>query len=105
MSHSESILGSSAVKLVRLQLLEGRQDFPTGLTPFISCTSAGRKGFPGGSVSQEPAMRETHVQSLGWEDPLEKEIATHSCILDWRIPQTEEPGGLQSLGSQRVRHD
>ena len=50
-------------------------------------------------------MRETHVQSLGWEDPLEKEIATHSCILDWRIPQTEEPGGLQSLGSQRVRHD
>ena len=52
-----------------------------------------------------PAMQETHVQSLGWEDPLEKEIATHSCILDWRIPQTEEPGGLQSLGSQRVRHD
>ena len=51
-----------------------------------------------------PAMRETWVQSLGWEDPLEKEMATHSCILAWRIPWTEEPGGLQSMGSQRVRH-
>ena len=45
------------------------------------------------------------VQSLGWEDPLEKGITTHSSTLAWRIPLTEEPGGLQSLGSQRVRHD
>ena len=45
------------------------------------------------------------VQSLGWEDPLEKGKATHSSILAWRIPQTEEPGQLQSMGSQRVRHD
>ena len=45
------------------------------------------------------------VWSLGQEDPLEKEMATHSCILTWRIPWTEEPGGLQSMGSQRVRHD
>ena len=52
-----------------------------------------------------PAMRETWVRSLGREDPLEKEMATHSSILAWRIPQTEEPGGLQSTGSQRVRHD
>ena len=52
-----------------------------------------------------PAMRETWVQSLGWEDSLEKEMATHSSILAWRIPRTEEPGGLQSTGSQRVRHD
>ena len=47
-----------------------------------------------------PAMRETQVRSLGWEDPLEKEMATHSSILAWRIPWTEEPGGLQSTGSQ-----
>ena len=52
-----------------------------------------------------PAMRETWARSLGWEDPLEKEMATHSSILAWRIPWTEEPGGLQSTGSQRVGHD
>ena len=50
-------------------------------------------------------MEETQVQSLGWEDPLEKEMAIHSSILAWEIPWTEEPGGLQSMGSQRVRHD
>ena len=50
-------------------------------------------------------MRETWVQSLGWEDLLEKEMATHSSILDWRIPWMEKPGRLQSMGSQRVRHD
>ena len=50
-------------------------------------------------------MQETRVQSLGWEDPLEKEMATHSSTLAWRIPWTEEPGRLQSMGSQRVRHD
>ena len=50
-------------------------------------------------------MRETWVQSLGQEDPLEKEMATHSSILAWRIPWTEDPGGLLSTGSQRVRHD
>ena len=49
-----------------------------------------------------PAMQETQVQSLGWEDPVEKEMATHSCILAWRIPWTEELGGLQSKGTQRV---
>ena len=49
-------------------------------------------------------MQETQVQSLGGKDPLEKEVATHSCILAWRIPWTEEPGGLQSMGSQRVGH-
>ena len=51
------------------------------------------------------AMQETQVRSLGWEDPLEKGVATHSSILAWRIPWTEEPGGLQSMGSQRVRQD
>ena len=51
-----------------------------------------------------PAMWETWVRSLGWEDPLEKEMATHSSILAWRIPWTEEPGGVQSTGG-RVGHD
>ena len=55
-------------------------------------------------VKHLPAMRETWVWSLGWEDPLEKEMATHSSILAWRIPWTEEPGRLQSTGSQRVGH-
>ena len=49
-------------------------------------------------------MQDTLVRSLGWEDPLEKEMATHSSILSWREPWTEEPGGLQSMGSQKVRH-
>ena len=56
-------------------------------------------------VKHLPTMRETWVQSLAREDPLEKEMATHSSILAWRIPWMEEPGGLQSTGSQRVRHD
>ena len=56
-------------------------------------------------VKSLPAMWETWVQSLGQEDPLEKEMATHSSILACRIPWTEEPGGLQSMGSQRVRHN
>ena len=57
------------------------------------------------TVENLPAMRETHVQSLGREDPLEKEMATHSSILAWRIPWMEEPGRLQSRGLQRVGHD
>ena len=56
-------------------------------------------------VKSLPAMQETWVQSLGWEDPLEKKMATHSSILAWEIPWMEEPGWLQSMGSQRVRHD
>ena len=56
-------------------------------------------------VKHLPAMPETWVRSLGWEDPLEKEMATHSSILAWKIPRMEEPGGLQSTGSQTVRHD
>ena len=56
-------------------------------------------------VKNLPAMLETQVQSLGLEDPLGEDMATHSSILTWRIPRTEEPGGLQSMGSQRVGHD
>ena len=63
-------------------------------------------GFPGGQkVKSLRAMQETRVRSLGWEDPLEKGMTTHPSILAWRIPWTEEPGGLQSMGSQRVKHN
>ena len=56
-------------------------------------------------VKNPHVMRETHVWSLGWEDPLEEGMATHSSILAWRISWTEEPGGLQSMGSERTGHD
>ena len=66
--------------------------------------------FPGSTSGKEPICQcrrhnETWVQSLGWEDPLEEAMATHSSGLTWRIPQTEEPGGLPPTGSQRVRHN
>ena len=71
----------------------------------VDCSMA----FPSGpAVKNPPAMQEpqeTWVQFLGQEDPLEDGMATHSSILAWRIPGTEEPGGLQSVGSQRVGHD
>ena len=57
------------------------------------------------TVKNLPAMQETWVQPLGWEDPLEKEMATHSSILAWKIPLTQKPGGLQSMRKKRVGHD
>ena len=73
--------------------------YGSGLTSIIL-------GFPGGSEVEASACNAGDwVQSLGWEDPLEKEMACHSSILAWRIPWTEEPGGLQPMGSQRVGHD
>ena len=63
-------------------------------------------GYAGGSVVENlPVMQETQVRPLDREDPLEKEMATHSSILAWEIPWTEEPGGLQSMGLERVIHD
>ena len=62
-------------------------------------------GFPGGSDDKESAYMETQILSMGQQDPLEKEMATHSSILAWKIPWTEEPGGLQSMGVARVRHN
>ena len=56
-------------------------------------------------VMNLPAVQQTQVQSLGQEDPLEKEMATHSSILTWKIPRTEKPGGLQSMGLQSVGHN
>ena len=63
------------------------------------------RDFPIAQIKNLPATQKTRVWSLGWEDPLEKEMATHSSILAWRIPWTGEPGRLQSIGSQRVGHD
>ena len=57
------------------------------------------------TIKNLPAMQETRVRSLGWEDPLEKGMATHSKVLAWRIPRTEEPAKLQSMESQRVGHN
>ena len=57
------------------------------------------------TVKDLPAMQETQVQSLGQADPLEKEMATHCSIFAWRVPWTGDPGGIQSMGSKRVRHD
>ena len=57
------------------------------------------------TVKNPPAVQKASVRSLGWEDPLKEGMATHSSILAWRIPGTEEPGGLQSVGPQRVGHD
>ena len=56
-------------------------------------------------IKNLPAVRETWIQSLSWEDPLDEGMATHSSVLAWRIPWTEEPGGLQSMGSKRIEHD
>ena len=69
-----------------------------------------RMDFPGSSMEKKPPanagdLQETWVQSLDWEDSLEQEMATHSGILAWKIPWTEKPGRLQSVGSQRVEHD
>ena len=62
--------------------------------------------FPDSSVVKNlPVVQETQVQSLGWDDPLEEEMTTHSNNLAWEIPWTEDPGELQSMGAQRIRHD
>ena len=64
------------------------------------------RGFPEGSAGKESSYNAGDMdRSLIWEDPLEEEMATHSSVLAWRIPWTEEPGGLQSMGSQRIEHD
>ena len=76
----------------------------TFLDSFLICVFSAI--LSGGSVGRNPsAMQGTRVHSLGWEDPLGKGMAPHSSILAWRLPWTEEPGELHSLGSQRVRHD
>ena len=71
---------------------------------FKLCFALEKTSLVAQMVKRLPTMQETRVQSLGREDLLEKEMATHSNIPAWEIPWTEEPGGLQSMGSQRVRH-
>ena len=67
--------------------------------------SPGKTSLVAQMVKRLSTMQETPVRSLGWEDPLEKEMAIHSSTIAWKIPWTEKPGRLQSMGSQRVRHD
>ena len=110
-SGSQNIGVSASASVLPMKI----QDWlPLGLTGLISEPS--KKGiiirhiiqedFPGGSDSKASvSTRETWVQSLGWEDPLEKEMAIHSSSIAWKIPWTEEPGRLQSMGSQRVGHN
>ena len=76
-----------------------------GTRPLRNCLddSGGGVSLVSQMIRNSPSVQDTWVQSLGWKDPLEKGMATHSNILAWRIPWTEEPGGLQSMGSQRVR--
>ena len=69
------------------------------------CLTSYRPSLVAQMVKNLPAMQETQVRSLGWDDNVEKGMATHSSILAWRIPWTEEPGGLQSMSLQRVRHN
>ena len=79
----------------------GSRTLQSQLQELLVCAGSPELGFPSGSaVKNLPAMQETWIRSLGWEDPLEKEMATHSSVHAWKIPWTEEPGGWQSLGSQ-----
>ena len=93
---------TQACKLVISTILGAPTQLPTFilLVPTISWASLVAQ-----TVKNQPAMQETWVQSLGWEDPLEMGMATHSSVFAWRIPWTEGPGGLHSMGLQRVRHD
>ena len=107
-----TLIGSCARGILQVRILEWvampfsrapsrPKDWTCG--SHISCLAGGFPGSSGGKASAYNAGEP--VQSLGWEDPLEKEMATHSSILAWKIPWTEEPGRLQSMGLQRVGHD
>ena len=99
--HPTNLLCCSVAQLCLTLRPRGRQHFRLPCpspTPEVCSNSCPR-------VKNPPAVQETWVRSLGWEDPLEKEMATHSSILAWRISWREDPGRLQSMGSKRVRHD
>ena len=95
MPYCQTCLGEKAQSWLGIQGLLNK--YSTG--PLYSASLVAQR------IKRLPAMQETWVRSLGWEDPLEKEMATHSSIVAWRIPWTEEPGRLQSTGSQRGGHD
>ena len=88
--------------------LEWRQE-PQGSSPFLTLIAGSLQSINNLSANPRELRDEVLIPGLerpsGWEDPLAKEMATHSSILAWRVPWTEEPGGLQSMGSQRVGHD
>ena len=92
----------SHISCMSRQILDCLSHLGNGLWPPIYPP---RASLGAQMVINPPAMQETQVQPQGWEDPPEKGIATHSDVLAWRIPWTEEPGRLQSMGSQRVRQD
>ena len=104
-----SLPGSSTHGIFQARVLDWGAIAVSGIDIHISTIDTMYKidrGFPGGSVVKNlPAKQETRVTSLAREDPLEKEMAAHSSALAWRIPWMEGPGGLQSMRSQRVRHD
>ena len=83
----------------------GKLSYPWSITEFRNELVSQWASLVAQTVTNLPAMQETQVQSLGQEDSLDKGMATHSSILDWRIPWTAEPGRLQSMGLQRVGHD
>ena len=85
--------------------IDSCSDTAIGSRPNCSVLCVSRASLVAQMVKNLPAMQETWVQSPGWEDPLEEVMATHCSILAWKFPETEEPGGLQSTGSQRVRHN
>ena len=89
----------------RLHVVHGVAKSRTRLSDFTSLHAPRQASLVAQTVKNLPAMQETWVQSLGWEDSLEKGVATHSSILAWRVPWTEEPGGQHSMGSQRVGQD
>ena len=92
-------------KCVCASLLKPTVDGYFCVLAFVNSTTMNTASRMAQMVKRPPAMRETRVQFLGWEDPLEKEMAIHCSTLAWRIPWTEEPDRLQSMGSQRVGHD
>ena len=89
----------------RLHVVHGVAKSRTRLSDFTSLHAPRQASLVAQTVKNLPAMQETWVRSLDWEDSLEKGVATHSSILAWRVPWTEEPGGQHSMGSQRVRQD
>ena len=87
-------------------ITELRQErYKTSLLHFAVCRRTKGAPLAAQMVKNQPVMQETWVRSLGWEDPLEEDMATHSSILAWKIPWMEEPGRLQSMGSLGVGHD
>ena len=109
--HSEKSKTIGTVKSMVSKVQEEEEDeakpkrFSGKWNSSLCCYMTGWASLLAQRVKNLPSMQETQVQSLGWEDPLEKGMATHSSILAWRIPWTEEPGRLQSMGSQRVGYD